>query len=331
MHIFTFTAHLDKTYKTMKQLHFKNNDPIPSIGLGTWKATGNDVKNAVKEALNAGFRHIDTAAIYGNETEIGEALTEVFNEGIIKREDVFVTSKLWNDSHKEEHVIPALKDTLKKLQLNYLDLYLIHWPVAFKHGVMLPNTPSDYVSLEKTPIAETWKEMEKVKDMKLTKHIGVSNFSKKKLKDLISKSNSKPEMNQVELHPLLQQNELFSYCKDQNILLTGYSPLGSGDRSEQMKAENEPNLMQIPAINEIAKKHNVSPAQVLIQWQTNRGTVVIPKSISKNHIISNFEAANISLDTNDMNAIAGLDKNFRFINGKFFEMPGSGYSNIYDE
>ena len=315
----------------MKTLKFKNEDSIPAVGLGTWKATGDEVKFAVKEALKAGFRHIDTAMIYQNETEIGEALQEVFAEGIIKREEVFVTSKLWNDCHGDDEVIPALQDTLKRLQLEYLDLYLIHWPVTFVSGILFPQKPSEYIPLEKYPIIKTWTQMELAKTEGLSKHIGVSNFSLKKIKDLMSRANLKPEVNQVELHPLLQQNELVDYCKSQEIIVTSYSPLGSGDRSDEMKGENEPNLMNLEIINDVANKHQASAAQILIAWHLNRDCTVIPKSASKNHIESNFEANDITLDNEDMQQIASLDKNYRFITGKFFEMPESGYSNIYDE
>ncbi len=315
----------------MKTLSFTNNDTFQCIGLGTWKATGEIAKTAVIDAINAGYRHFDTAAIYGNEVEIGEALAEVFKIGKLKREDLFITSKLWNDAHEKSFVIPALKDSLNRLQLDYLDLYLIHWPVAFNHGVLFPGKPSEYITLDKLPIIETWKQLEKAKNEGLAKHIGVSNFSIKKLQDLVSKAEIKPEVNQVEMHPLLQQNELFNYCISEKIIITGYSPLGSGDRSVEMKAENEPNLMELDVIQEIAVKHNASPAQILIAWQCNKGVSVIPKSTSKSHIAANFIASDIILDSEEMNRIEGLDKNFRFINGKFFEMPGSGYSNIYDD
>ena len=142
----------------MKTLKFENGDTMHCIGLGTWKATGNEIKQAIKDALHAGYRHIDTAAVYGNEEEIGEALAEVFAEGKIFREDVFITSKLWNNAHEEGYVLPALTESLKKLQLDYLDLYLIHWPVAFRSNVGFPSTPSDYLSLEEVPIIETWKQ-----------------------------------------------------------------------------------------------------------------------------------------------------------------------------
>ncbi|OAB78169.1 aldo/keto reductase [Cochleicola gelatinilyticus] len=315
----------------MKTLEFENKDRMHAIGLGTWKATGNDVKKAVKNALEIGIRHIDTAAAYGNESEIGEALAEVFEEGKIRREDVFITSKLWNNAHQERSVLPALQESLKKLQLDYLDLYLIHWPVAFKANVNQPSSPSDYLSLEEVPIIETWRKMEEAKENRLVRHIGVSNFSKEKLNDLISKATHKPEMNQVELHPLLQQDELLNFCKKEGVFMTAYSPLGSGDRSKNMKGEDEPNLMELDTIKEIAKKNNATPAQVLISWHAHRGCGVIPKSTSKDHIELNFRAADLSLSEKELEQISKLDKHYRFITGKFFEEPSKGYENIYDE
>lgn len=314
----------------METLKFTNGDEMPAIGLGTWKSDKGKVEQAVKIALNNGYRHIDCAATYGNEAEIGNAFNSIFSEGKINREEVWVTSKLWNDSHKKDHVIPALKQTLKDLQLDYLDLYLIHWPVAFKHGVDFPSNDEEYLSLEEVPIIETWTAMIEAKKQGLVKHIGVSNFSIKKLKDLMKETTDIPEMNQVELHPFLQQPQLLEFCRENNIHCTAYSPLGSGDRSEQMKAENEPSLMEEPAIVEIAEKHNASPAQVLIKWAVTRGTAVIPKSTSKDHIISNLESEKIQLDEEDLKKIAGIKRNFRYVTGEFFVTPGNPYNNIYD-
>lgn len=315
----------------MKTLKFDNGDTMDAIGLGTWKSRGDDLKQAVIDALHAGYRHIDTAATYGNEDVIGEALAEVFSEGKISREDLFITSKLWNDSHGEGQVIPALKDSLKKLGVDYLDLYLIHWPVAFRHGVSFPQKPDDYLSLEEAPIIDTWKQMEEAKTKRLAKHIGVSNFSVKKLKDLISKATIKPEMNQVELHPLLPQKSLLEYCKSEGIHLTAYSPLGSRDRSDSMKANDEPNMFEIEIFKEIAERHNVSVPQILIAWHAHRGCAVIPKSTTKKHISANLEAAKISLSDADMEKIDQVGISYRYINGKFFEEPSRGYINLYDE
>lgn len=314
----------------METLNFKNGDKMPAIGLGTWKSGKGEVGEAVKIALQNGYRHIDCAATYGNEAEIGKAFADTFKEGKIKREEVWVTSKLWNDSHEKEHVIPELKKTLKDLQLDYLDLYLIHWPVAFKHGVSFPSRDEDYLSLEEVPIIETWNELIEAKKQGLVKHIGVSNFSEKKLNDLMSKTTEVPEMNQVELHPFLPQSELIQFCKENNIHCTAYSPLGSGDRSAQMKAEDEPSLLEEPAIKEVAKKHNASPAQVLIKWAVARGTAVIPKSITKKHIIANLESAKLPLDEEDLKKIANIEREYRYVTGEFFVTPGNSYSNIYD-
>ena len=314
----------------MEYLKFNNGDEMPAIGLGTWKTSRGKVGQALITALEVGYRHIDCAATYGNEAEIGVSFDKVFSEGKIKREEVWITSKLWNDSHKKEDVIPAIKKTLKDLQLEYLDLYLIHWPVAFKKGVAFPQSDDDYLSLEEVPLLETWEAMVEAKKQGLVKHIGVSNFSQKKLTDLMAQTNEIPEMNQIELHPFLQQPELIEFCTENNILVTAYSPLGSGDRIKEMKAENEPSLLDNPVIKAIAEKHAASPAQVLIKWAVTRGTAVIPKSTSREHIISNLKSADLKLEEEDMKAIAGIEHQFRYVTGEFFVTEGNSYENIYD-
>jgi alcohol dehydrogenase (NADP+) len=316
----------------MKTLQYANGDLMPAFGLGTWKSDKGEVYDAVREAIRLGYRHIDCSPLYMNEPEIGQALTDAFAAGDVSREELWLTSKLWNNAHRRQQVMPALHKTLNDLQLDYLDLYLIHWPVVIKDGLVLPETGEDLVSLEETPIAETWEGMEECQVLGLAKHIGVSNFSVTKLQGLAT-AKQKPEMNQVELHPLLQQNELLNYCHEESILITAYSPLGSPDRLAQMKADDEPNLLEHPVITKIAGAHKASAAQILIQWALARGTAVIPKSVNPERLKQNLEAAELELSEAEMAEIAAMDKHYRYVKGQFWALPGSPYTveNLWDE
>ena len=317
----------------MMKKEFENGDKVPMIGLGTWKSDPGDVFKAVKIAVKAGYRHIDCAPIYGNEKEVGNALSELFDEGVVDREELWITSKLWNDAHRENQVIPALKKTLEDLQLNYLDLFLIHWPVALQEGMHFPEGPDDFYSLDEVPLTETWKGMEAAKVEGLTRHIGVSNFSKEKVEKLYEEGTARPEMNQVELHPFLQQSDLVEFCQENGTHVTAYSPLGSKDRPSQLKKDDEPSLLEHPVIGEIAEKHNATPGQVLIRWAMERETIVIPKSVSENHITENLKAADLKLDEDDLESISELDKGFRYVDGSFWAMEGSPYtlSDLWNE
>lgn len=317
----------------MKYHKFNNGDEIPLLGLGTWKSSPGEVYGAVREAIKAGYRHIDCAAIYENEAEIGLALKDAISDGDVKREELWITSKLWNSGHGKNNVIPALQKTLADLQLDYLDLYLIHWPIPLKEDRKFATLSSHFYSIEERPIENTWEGMEQAIKQGLTRHIGVSNFSSKKLKKLIENATIKPEVNQIELHPYLQQNEMLEFCKKENILLTAYSPLGSKDRAPAFKGKDEPNLLANPTIDEIANNRNISSAQVLLAWAVNRGTAVIPKSVNRKRIQENIAAADIILGEKNMDRIELLDKHFRYINGKFWAIPGSGYTleNLWDE
>ena len=310
----------------MKTLKFRNNDEMPAFGLGTWKSAPGEVYNAVKTAIQQGYRHIDCAAAYGNEAEVGKALSEVFEEGIVSREDIWVTSKLWSNMHAKEDVLIALKQTLSDLQLEYLDLYLIHWPIAQRKEIPFVSSAEHFISLEELPNEVTWEGMEKGVELGLVKHIGVSNFGPKALEQLISKSKIKPEMNQIEAHPYYQQKDMISFCKANNIHVTAYAPLGSGDRADKFKAKDEPVLLKDSTILEIAEANNASPGQILISWAIHRETSVIPKSVNPKRILENFEAQSVELSESDMDKIDALDKNYRFLTGEHWVYEGSPYT-----
>lgn len=302
------------------------------LGLGTWKSSPGDIYAAIRKAIEIGYRHIDCAAIYGNEKEIGMALKDAMGAGDVKREALFITSKLWNNAHKKADVPEAIGKTLSDLCLDYLDLYLIHWPVALVPQVVYPAKGSDFVSLEELPLSDTWQGMEACVDRNQAKHIGVSNFSIKKLAGLLETARIRPEMNQVELHPYLAQLALLAYCKDKEILVTAYAPLGSGDRPAALKNENESGLLDNPVVMKIALEQGGTPAQVLIQWAMARGTMVIPKSVNPERQAGNFESDGIQLSRENMDALGDLDSGDRYVSGTFWTVPGSSYTleNLWD-
>jgi alcohol dehydrogenase (NADP+) len=284
------------------------------------------VGSAVREAIRQGYRHIDCASIYGNEREIGAAIGEAIASGEVTREELWITSKLWCNSHGRENVEPALRRTLADLGLEWLDLYLIHWPVAIDPAVGFPTSASEVLPPSSERLRATWEGMEAALDAGLTRHIGVSNFSIRKLQDLLAHGRIRPEVNQVELHPLLQQPDLVAFCRAEGIHLTAYSPLGSGDRPAHLKAADEPVLLENPVIAAIAAEHGCSAAQVLLAWHLCRNISTIPKSVSPDRLRENLAAASIDLSPADLERIAALDQGLRLVDGSFWLMEGSPWT-----
>lgn len=312
----------------MKQIILPNEVTMPTLGLGTWKAQGQNLVKSLLEAIKMGYRHIDTAMIYNNEVEVGQAIAMAINMDLCNREDLFVTSKLWNDRHQPEEVLPALEASLDRLKLDYLDLYLIHWPIAFKSGVVLPESSEDYLPLSQAPLVDTWRAMQQAQKTGLTRAIGVSNFTVRHL-ELLKECDNMPAINQVEMHPLLTQNTLRAYCHKHGIALTAYAPLGSTDRASAMKSSDEPNLFEVEGIRAMAQKYNCTSAQLLIAYHISRGDSVIPKAVQIPHLSDNLQASDIRLSDQDIDVISALNKDYRFINGHFFDCPEQGYEWVF--
>ncbi len=310
----------------MKYYHIADTDQIPALGLGTWKSKKGEAGKAVARALDIGYRHIDCAPIYMNEKEIGTAIGNALSARQLKRDDLWITSKLWNNAHAKKHVQTALETTLRDLQVDYLDLFLIHWPVHFKPGLLFPQRSDEFLAPDTIPVMETWQAMERLVTKGMCRFIGVSNFNLIRLVDLQQQADIQPAMNQIELHPYLQQRTMVDYCQKNSVLLTAYAPLGSSDRPAPLKKENEPSLLDHPVILEISAKNTISAGQVLLSWGLTRNTVVIPKSVHSSRLRENFAAADLVLDDADCQAIDELEMDYRFVDGGFFQTPGSPYT-----
>lgn len=296
---------------------------FPSFGLGTWKSAPGEVYGAVRAALEVGYKHLDCAAIYMNEGEVGRAIADAIAAGDVKREELWVTSKLWNDAHERQHVRPALEQTLSDLKLDYLDLYLIHWPIAFRRGVTFPKNREGFLTLEEAPLEATWEAMLECKTAGLTRQVGVSNMGQQRIDALMAVGEA-PAVNQVEAHPYLAQHALLEYCNRHQIALTAYSPLGSPDRTT--KKADEPSLLEHPVITAIAQEMGAGSGQVLIAWALLRGTSVIPKSVNPSRIKANLDATKLVLSPEQMARIDAIDQNYRYIDGAFFAGPNSPYT-----
>eukprot|EP00727_Mastigamoeba_balamuthi_P014463 m51a1_g9641 putative aldo keto diketogulonate reductase (605) ;mRNA; f:1161175-1163876 len=280
---------------------------IPLVGLGTWMIAPAEAKAATVSAISTGYRHIDCAAFYGNEKEVGEGIGEAISSGLVRREDLWVTSKVWITELHEQDVAAACRKTLGDLGLSYLDLYLIHFPTQAKKGATLPLKEED---LDDVPIAETWRAMERLVDEGLVRSIGVANFTTPYLRDLLAVARIRPAVDQVEAHVLLQQPKLREFARQESIHLTSHSTLGSPG-SARLRQKGFPSMLELPEVVSIAKRVGVSPAQVLLRWALQSGFSVIPKSVASSRMAENLRAIDVQLSEDEMAELAKLDRSLR--------------------
>jgi len=312
---------VDPTAVPKRTLH--TGAQIPAIGLGTFgsdRFSGEDIAAAVQGAVAVGYRHIDCASVYGNERLIGQSFREILAGGV-PREDLWVTGKLWNDKHGEADVIPSCEQSLKDLQLDYLDAYLVHWPFPNFHA---PGCSVDSRSPDAKPyihenFMKTWRQMEKLVEMGLARHIGTSNMTVPKLKLLLRDAEIKPAVNEMELHPHFQQPALFAFVRDNGIVPVGFCPIGSPTRPDRDKTATDTVDIEDPVLLAVAERLGVHPAVVCVRWAVQRGQVPIPFSIHRNEYLSNLQCTvGEPLTDEEMAALAGIDRNCRLIKGQVF-------------
>ncbi|XP_050825200.1 aldo-keto reductase family 1 member C3-like isoform X8 [Gopherus flavomarginatus] len=307
-----------------KDYCIKMNDgnKIPAVGFGTYSPDAvkkSKCEEAVKAAIEVGFRHINGAFVYGTEEEVGQAIREKIADGTVKREDIFYTGKLGSTFHRPELVRSCLEQLLKKLKFDYLDLFIIHIPVSLKasrvkftHGTqdLSPMDENGKLIFDIVDLRQTWEAMEACKDAGLVKSIGVSNFNIRQLEMILNKPGLKykPVLNQVECHPYLNQSKLLAFCKSKDILLEAYCALGS-QRDKMWIDQSTPVLLEDPVLDASAKKYNQSPALVALRYQLQRGIVVLFKSFTRKRIEENFQVFDFQLSEEDMKTIDGMNKN----------------------
>ena len=300
---------------------------MPAVGLGTFgsdKYTPDQIASAVSGAIKSGYRMLDCASVYQNEDQIGRVLESLFKEGTVKREDLFITSKVWNDQHRE--VRKACEKSLKDLGLSYVDLYFVHWPFPNYHA---PGCDGDSRNPDSKPFSvdefmDTWRQMEELYDDGLIKAIGMSNMTVSKLEKVLPLCRIKPSALEMECHPSFQQQELFDYAITHDIIPIGFCPIGSPSRPERDRCSTDVADTELPEVMTVAQNHNVHPAVVCIKWAVQRGLCTIPFSVKEPQYISNLKCTTEDpLTDEEMELLKKADCNCRLVKGQVFLWPGA--------
>lgn len=324
--------------KSVPQITLSNGQKIPCIGMGTFgsdHANGEVVSQAVAGALRCGYRLFDCAAVYGNEKEIGEVFRQAFEEGVVTREELFITSKVWNDKHGQGDVLLSCAQSLKDLQLDYLDFYFVHWPFPNYHA---PGCDGDSRNPDSKPFCteefvSTWRQLERLYDMGLVKNLGMSNMTIPKLEAVLPLCRIQPTVIEMELHPAFQQPELYDYVVSKGIQPIGFCPIGSPNRPERDKTSEDIAATEMAEIVEIAQKHGVHPAIVCLKWAVQRGELVIPFSVKERNYVANLQCVTEDpLTDEEMETIRKADRHCRLIKGQVFLWPGAtDWRDLWDE
>ncbi|CAL2032231.1 unnamed protein product [Caenorhabditis brenneri] len=294
-------------------LKLNSGHSIPTIGLGTWQSKPGEVSAAIKTAVAAGYRHIDCAHVYQNQKEVGEALKEILDEGKVKREELFITSKVWNTFHSTAKAHENIDIILSDLQLSYVDLMLIHWPQGYAEGEgLFPAGENGKMKYSDIDYLETWKALEAAQKAGKCRSIGLSNFTHKQIQRVWDAAEVKPACLQVELHPYFTQVKLREFCKEKGIVVVGYSPLGNPG-SAFFRKDGDLNVLTNEVVAGIAKAHGKSPAQIVLRWFVESGLSAIPKSVTPQRILDNFSVFDFKLTSEEIKAIDDLNRGWRLV------------------